>query len=184
MLVFEESTHSINLSQSRLPPKVIAVENMGKPFEQEKMHSWGKNKKQTNSLSYLALWYGYQLSKTSIVFWGMGWVAGEMNCYGWIMVGNLSMGLPVSASYYRVRVMTVFNSSAPAGHWTETLWNNKCSYRVDGILKLCLFSFCYLIYLKVDKTFICNWVLPPFSHVNVESCLLYLLITVHNWCVI
>lgn len=40
ILSFEESTHSmINLSQSRLPPKVIAMENMGKPFEQEKMHS-------------------------------------------------------------------------------------------------------------------------------------------------
>lgn len=40
LLVFEESAHSMtNPPQSRLPPKVMAVESMGEPFEQEKMHS-------------------------------------------------------------------------------------------------------------------------------------------------
>lgn len=113
----------------------------------------------------------------------INWVKLPLSSGGWVGCGRDELwvghggkkfihGAPCPVSYHRVRVMAVFNSSAPAGHWTETVWNNKCSCRVDGILKLCLFSFCYLIYLKVDKTFICNWVLPPFSHVNVESCLL------------
>lgn len=44
ILVFEEFTHSTWLAcpKTDLPQKVIAVENVGNPCEQEKMHSGGK----------------------------------------------------------------------------------------------------------------------------------------------
>lgn len=46
IFVFEEFTHSTWLAcpKADLPQKVIAVENVGNPCEQEKMHSGGKNK--------------------------------------------------------------------------------------------------------------------------------------------